>query len=128
MTREAKAAYGHEEEQQNRLPCRRVALDLGATLVEDEHLSCGLEHVVRGKQQEHQQRDEQHAACLALPHIGDRREQPLDQCLRAILTDWSHAPGPFASRIGSPCFHGPSSAGRVHEDHDSVASPTRDRK
>ena len=57
-----RAVRRHEDEQEQRLARRRVALDFGAALAEDEHLARGLEHVVGREQQEHQERHEQRAA------------------------------------------------------------------
>ena len=78
----------HEEQEEHRLPGRRVALDLGSALREDEHLSRRLEHVIGGQEQEHQQRHQQRAGGLRPVHVRDRRQHPLDRCLR--LGRWGH--------------------------------------
>ena len=68
----------HEEQQEDGLPGRGVALDLGSTLGEDEDLPRRLEHVVGAEEQEHQQRHQQRAGGLVLVHVRDRRQQALD--------------------------------------------------
>ena len=65
------AVGGDEHEEQQRLPGRRVALHLGAALREDEHLASRLELVVRGEDQEHQQRHEQRGRRFFLTDVGD---------------------------------------------------------
>ena len=138
FTREANAPYaGHQEQQQERLTGRRVALHLGAALAEDEHLARGLQHVVGGEQQEHQQRHQQHACGLVAPHVGDRREQPLNRALRPVgrghatrtrknvavaSVPWSPVRALRARLTGG--VHGPPEQGRRPKKHSSDADAT----
>ena len=79
--RRERAVRRDDREQQHRLPGRRVALHLGAAFAEDEHLARGLEQVIRGEHEKHRQHHHQCGRGLAAAHVGDRREQALDESL-----------------------------------------------
>ena len=102
--RRERAVRRHEHEQQQRLAGRRIALHLGAALAEDEHLARGLEHVVRGEDQEHDQREQQRARHLVTAHVGDRRQQPLADGLRPWLGHvCSHCVTPAVRGLSGMC-------------------------
>jgi hypothetical protein len=71
------AVRRNEEEQEQRLARRRVALHLRAALAEDEHLARGLQEIVRGEDEKHDQRHQEDADQFVAPDVGDRRQQPL---------------------------------------------------
>ena len=74
---------GHQDQQQQCLPCRGVALHLGAALAEDEDLARRLELVIRREDDEHRQRHQQRARGLAPTDVGKWRQEPLEGALVA---------------------------------------------
>ena len=107
----------HEKQQQQGLSGRRVALDLRAALAEDEDLAGGLEQVIRGQDQEHEQRHQQDARHLVPPDVGDRRQQPLAQGLgpcsgASVVIAFHPSARPRQGRMGSACVRGRPASSR----------------
>ena len=77
------AVKWHQHDQQNGLRSIGVALELRAAwLIEDQRLPHRLHHVVGGEYQEDVEREQQKLRPLAVPHIGEEAQEPLERPAR----------------------------------------------
>ena len=77
------AVKWHQHDQQNGLRSIGVTLELRAAwLIEDQRLPHRLHHVVGGEYQEDVEREQQKLRPLAVPHIGEEAQEPLERPAR----------------------------------------------
>ncbi len=106
------AVRGHNPQEQQRLPGRRITLHLGATLAEDETLSRGLQQVIPEQHEEHRGHHQQGTRPFAAAHVRKRREQPLDRAFLRDRASRGRAGGRDVAHREFPATDGAAASGR----------------